>query len=167
MSWFMHVSAVVGFAAFGGITAWLWTEARGQRQYVRVDATVLHSGVVESTRMGSSPGSRSVMHFEPKVRYRYEVAGQAYEGSTIGSMSWSTSNRAAAQRSIEPYPRGASVSAWVDPREPSRALLEPGVSPWLLGCFAAGAVLWLVIWETINWLGARKRAPSAPALGHS
>jgi hypothetical protein len=48
MSWFMHVSAVVGFAAFGGITAWLWTEARGQRQYVRVDATVLHSGVVET-----------------------------------------------------------------------------------------------------------------------
>jgi hypothetical protein len=45
-----------------------------------------------------------------------------------------------------PYPVGATVTAFVDPRVPARAVLDPRRGRSLTWMFAIGGVAWLLVW---------------------
>ena len=64
----------------------------------------------------------------PVVEYQYEVDGVSYRGNTIVigpliQFNW----KGPATRVIERFPVGASVTVYVDPTNPRRAVLQPSV----------------------------------------
>lgn len=60
------------------------------------------------------------------LRYRYEVAGQAYTGSRLGAMARHYPDEAAVQAVCQRYPVGQQVTVFHDPVRPERSVLEPG-----------------------------------------
>lgn len=73
--------------------------------------------------------SASPVH-RPHVEYAYEVDGLIVVADRLsfGSRSWPGREAAEAELS-ERYSPGASLIAWVNPANPSDAVLEPGVAP--------------------------------------
>lgn len=63
--------------------------------------------------------------YAPVVTYTYEVSGRRFEGSKIafyiggGGLRW-------ANEISDRYPKGSTVKVFYDPRDPSRAVLQPG-----------------------------------------
>lgn len=85
---------------------------------------------VMSTRLQRHPGSDSTT-WQVDARYRYEVAGKAYEGTRVGldptpgadnlgdwHERWHAKLQAAQSR-------GDSITIWVNPRQPSQSLIDP------------------------------------------
>jgi hypothetical protein len=64
--------------------------------------------------------------YVPSVTYSYEFAGQHHIGDTVRSGLASYNWRAPAERICKKYAVNAEVHVYVDPREPSHAVLEPG-----------------------------------------
>ena len=67
----------------------------------------------------------------PVIEYRYQFADQSYSGNSIviGSPDASLSNRA--KEITDRYPSGNPVDVAVDPSDPARSTLEPGVKGFL------------------------------------
>ena len=148
MVWLMHLAAIVGFLAFGGISYWSWSEAKSQESYVPVEATILDSRVEESrsSRSSGSSGSRtSTTMYGAEVRYTYEVGGQRYESDAIGLVSGRSGDPSNARKKVAKYPKGSKVTAYVNPDDNEDAVLEKGVSPWLTAAFAAAAAFALAL----------------------
>ena len=74
---------------------------------------------VNTSRAGGGP-----IRSEPIVRYRYEVAGKAYTGSTIEYVG-SYSGFDIHQQVIRPYPKGLVTTCRVNPNDPSDSVLNP------------------------------------------
>jgi hypothetical protein len=150
----MHLAAIIGFLAFGGISYWTWMEAKVQQDYIPVKAKILESRVDDFLR--SRQGSISRKEYEAKVRYTYEIAGTRYESDAIGLISGSSRDPSGARKKIAQYPKGSTVTAYVDPQDHEDALLELGVPRWFTAAFAAAAVLWLLIWEAVARVVGKK-----------
>jgi hypothetical protein len=66
--------------------------------------------------------------YRPVVEYQYEVDGVSYRGDTIVVGPLITFNwKGPATRLIERFPVGTAVTVYVDPANPRRASLQPGV----------------------------------------
>jgi len=67
--------------------------------------------------------------FRPVVRYRYEVAGQRYEGSRI---QWAAKEGfrkyTRARRMLDRYRTGSAIKVHYDPSRPGMAVLQPGAT---------------------------------------
>lgn len=166
----MHLAAIIGFLAFGGISYWTWTEAKAQQNYIPVEAKILDSRVDEFLKSRSNQGSNrgsgpSRKHYAAKVRYTYEIAGTRYESDAIGFISGSSSDPSGARQKVAQYPKGSTVTAYVDPQDNEVSLLEPGVPRWFTAAFAAGAILWLLIWEAVARAVRKKPTPAPPTPG--
>ncbi|MFZ4813831.1 MAG: DUF3592 domain-containing protein [Phototrophicaceae bacterium] len=73
--------------------------------------------------------------YEAQVVYKYTVGGANYTGDRVrfgGGISSSDEGRA--ERMIAPYERGAFVTVYYDPFEPSRVVLERNLD-WLIWLF--------------------------------
>jgi hypothetical protein len=73
-------------------------------------------------RSHSSKGV-STVNFKPELNYEYQVADQKFNGSQIGFGSAAYS-KSKADKIIAPYPKGAKVTVYYDPSDPSKAVLE-------------------------------------------
>lgn len=62
-----------------------------------------------------------------EIRYRYHVAGRAYEGSRYDTTVGSSSGYDAKQRIVAKFPPGAHVEVFYDPADPSNALLSTAI----------------------------------------
>ena len=62
----------------------------------------------------------------PAVRYEYEVGGEVHRAHTVSYRG--PIFRRAAQRTLDRYRPGQRVTVYYDPRNPARAVLEPGSS---------------------------------------
>lgn len=60
------------------------------------------------------------------LRYRYEVAGQAYSGNRLGAMARHYPDEAAVRAVCQRYPVGRPVQVFHDPVRPERSVLERG-----------------------------------------
>jgi Protein of unknown function (DUF3592) len=89
-----------------------WTAAR---------CTVLASEV--ESHSGSDSATYSVA-----VRYRYQVDGVAYESDRYEFLGGSSSGYEHKQDIVERYPPGSRPICWVDPADPTQAVLERGLT---------------------------------------
>ena len=62
--------------------------------------------------------------FFANISYTYSFGGEEYAGSTVGSFEVVYSWRGPAERKCARYPDGGTVTAYVDPRDPKRSMLE-------------------------------------------
>ena len=100
--------------------------ARASTDWFAVDARVL-SAMVDSTYSGSS-GSTTNYH-RPKVRFEYAFDGKLYESDQIYFGNTRFTNRRGknnAYKVLEPYSNYPTVTAFVNPSDPTQAVLEPG-----------------------------------------
>ena len=101
-----------------------------------VPATIIKSAVRVDTARGG-------FAYTPTVTYQYRFAGQSYEGRRITAMD-SAETEQSVRLIVNSLPPGRTVAAYVDPSDPSYALLRPGFFPYL-PVWAALALLALLI----------------------
>lgn len=86
------------------------------------------SGVVEkselSVRHDTDSDGTSSTTYAAHVVYSYKVDGLSYSNDAIGFGS-SSGGRKKAQKKLEEYPAGKSVTVYYDPEKPEKAVLEP------------------------------------------
>lgn len=118
--------------------------------------------VVTSTGIQSVHGSKGGTSYRPVVTYRYRVDGRAYAASTVTiileSRSWDWATGIVAR-----YPRGSTTTAYVDPKDPTKAFLVRQVS-----VIPLVFLIIPLVFAGIVWMSARQQdrqlalAASAP-----
>jgi hypothetical protein len=138
---------VLGLLALWGLAAFGLVLNGARTRWDRVPARVIASGVesYEGACHESHP-TLTCTYWRAQVRYRYEVAGAAHESTTLGAMAEEGGERAAMEARAAKYPAGAEVTAWVNPKDPAEALLEPEFPPLFVAVFALAGLLWLAVW---------------------
>lgn len=143
-------------SAAGGLIFW---NSLAQTRWSPVDATVLDSEIgLSSMRF---PGTNQASsQWTLKVRYAYEVDGRRYESDSVSSVPFSSSASDGAEPSailrdlVAAFPTGATVTAWVNPDDPERAVLFPAENAYWVVLAAGAAVLALGVLVLIGF-GAR------------
>ncbi len=107
---------------FAGVFLPSFAESLRARRWTRVRGTVTGSFIAEGKTV-DGPSS-----YAPEIQYTYEFEGRKFFGERISVIGTSAQHRGHAREVLARYPVGASVDVYVDPRKPSRAVLEPGVS---------------------------------------
>lgn len=113
--------------------------------WTETECTVLSSEVAEVSSSDSST-------YKIDIRYQYIAGGNLRESNRYDFRVGSSSGTAGKQAIVDRYPPGARVQCWVDPGDPSEAVLSRGFAPaYLFGLmplafFAVGATLlvWVV-----------------------
>ncbi|MEI8315932.1 MAG: DUF3592 domain-containing protein, partial [Verrucomicrobiota bacterium] len=101
--------------------------------------------VVSSMVQSGSQGTYSVA-----IRYTYTVNNQHYESSRYDFVGGSSSGRDGKATIVRQYPPGSELTCYVDPHDPSTAVIERGLQPimWfalLPGLFVAIGIFFLVV----------------------
>ena len=83
--------------------------------------------------------------YTPEIVYEYTAGGATHVGSKVQAFLIQYNWSGPARRLCEKYPTGETVKIYVDPNDPTRAVLVPGIDPhgfWLF--FGTGLVFILV-----------------------
>lgn len=91
-----------------------------------VPGRVLSSEVSRSVTRSRDRGTR--VTWQPQVFYEYEVGGEKYTADKVANISFSSSNRRSAYKTIHKYPVGKEVDVYHNPMDPTDVMLEPGAS---------------------------------------
>ncbi len=83
-------------------------------------------GTVLSSGVGTSYASYGAFFYAPRVSYRYEVGGVAFEGSSIQSTRAAYASEQQALAISARFPASAEVIVHYDPQDPSAAMLDLG-----------------------------------------
>lgn len=133
---FAGLAFIVG-AAFTGLALWMRSRARACLHWPSVDGTIIESRIDDA----------HLEMIKPVLRYRYQVDGQTHVGFRVAFSGYGSS-RPAMDRLIAPYPVGATVRVFYNPRDPASAVLDNTARSdwtyWLLfgiGFLALGAYL--------------------------
>jgi len=111
------------FAGFASIflavgSGMAWHQERRLRVAQKIPA------VIESSTVESHRGSKGSTSYQPKIDFRYLVAGNEYHADAVYPLSGeSSSDAAAAQAVVQQFQPGQEVTAWYDPYDPSSAFL--------------------------------------------
>ncbi len=150
----LAIAAIGASFVFFGIAE--WRMALASRDWTPVEGIVETSELHEhSVPSGSGSTSRQT-YFD--IAYRYEVDGVDRVGRRVAytvTMGESQHRERAAR-----YLPGAAVTVWVDPGDPTRAVLEPGGNGWnavpiamgLLAIAFPAGVVWLA-WRIVRRFG--------------
>lgn len=143
-SWYL---TAVGLALclISGLFLWLmarsFLRARDMAQWPQVPCLILRSEVAER-RIAENVAP----DYRLSVLFRYEFAGVDYESNRWGLRgSMPRSERQAVEELVVQYPEGSKQTCWVNPRDPSMAILKPdsraaGYSLWFPALFFLGGV---------------------------
>ena len=117
-----------------------YTRAGVTRAWSPVEAEVV-SGWVKETKLSDARDRRYQLH----LRYAYEYEGQKFLGTRIKPNDRPGRHRVVKERILEGYPVGKEITAWVNPDEPSSAVLEhdtraPGYTIWFPALFVLGGL---------------------------
>jgi hypothetical protein len=120
------------FFAAGAAGAWflLWRPVSrlvASRSWTEMECTVLSSQV--ATVSGSDGDTYKI-----DIHYTWTLGGRIYESNRYDFMIGSSSGTQGKQAVVDRYPPGARVPCWIDPADPSSAVLSRGLSPvYLIG----------------------------------
>ena len=115
------------FVAVGG-AAFVWiTLMPSVRLATSMMWTATPCTVVDSTlRSWSTDDGTS---YRADVLYEYQAGGRSWRSNRIDFFSILNSGRTRGRSILDEYPDGASATCWVDPRNPSRSVLERRLGP--------------------------------------
>ncbi len=128
----------VGLAMVGTIVPALW-RGISSRRWACTQGQIRGTAAPEGEPVHVPPDRILAWATTPVLRYEYSVNGRRYVATQVNATGFA-SNRAA-RRAAARYPEGQAVAVWYEPRDPSRAVLEPGVT--------AGGVFWGVVSITL------------------
>jgi hypothetical protein len=101
------------------LTVWLRFRLTGFTRSWPVAIGILLDREVASERDDVGPWYR------PVVRYRYEIAGQRFEGSHISWTEQQHRTYAKARMALDSFSPGQKVNVYYDPKMPNSAVLNP------------------------------------------
>lgn len=92
--------------------------------------------LIISKRIESSRDSDGNTNYKPLVSFSFEFEGQAHSAENVHVIPMSSGQRWA-NRVLDRYPIGETVTAWVDPQDPSDSFLDrtPGFAPYIFVMF--------------------------------
>ncbi|MFV2073494.1 MAG: DUF3592 domain-containing protein [Thermoanaerobaculales bacterium] len=91
-------------------------------RWIATPCTIVSSEVVDS--------GNSDQPFQASVQFRYVIVGKQYLGTRISRRTSTFSDVGKAQRRVSPYEPNREATCYVDPTDPSRAVLERSM-PWM------------------------------------
>lgn len=100
-------------------------QAIGARSWPEVPCTILES------RVESHSGDESTT-YSVEVRYEYEVDGRLYRSDRYRFMGGSSSGYDGKAEVVAGLPTGSRKICFVDPKDPSRAVLDRSLGAWVL-----------------------------------
>ena len=137
---------VIAMSAFGFLIALfglaLQRQASLARKWPVVPGTIKSSGLEQFMSAPSESSERSQLTFQSKVSFAYRFKGIEYvseHASLSGTVS--STSKVLMQRYARKYPTGAKVQVYVNPLDPSDAVLDARVSHiWII--WASVAFIW-------------------------
>ena len=112
--------------------------------------------------------------YQADVLYEYSANGRDWRSNRVTFFSALSSGHADARAICDRYPAGAQLTAWIDPEDPARSVLERGFRPrYLLGLLpllflVAGAALMRFGWRQLHAGGEfEERSPERATPGAS
>ena len=97
-----------------------YLRAKSSSQWPRAAGVITSSHLVAGS-FKQMKGYRGVVH------YRYQVGSAEYSGSRLSFGRDHLAVRDAWQKVLDTYPAGKTVDVYYDPKDPSFAILEPGL----------------------------------------
>jgi hypothetical protein len=157
---FGGVFILLGAALTWGFSIPMWKRAFGSAKWMPTPC------VVVSSRVGTHTGKDSTT-YSVDVLYRYTFAGREYRSERYDAVGGSSSGYSGKARIVARYPAGAQTTCYVNPENPSEALLKPGADAGVL--FGLVPIVFLAAGLLIVFFGGKKpaanRLPGAPAAG--
>ncbi len=135
---------VVGFGAFALVTALfalaLQRQASLARKWPVVPGTIRMSGIEQYRAAPEENAARGEVMYERKVSYTYSYNNIAYTNDGASLATGSSSNSGWLVRKFtSAYQDGSTVNVYVNPANPSEAVLNPRAGfAWVLWLFVAG-----------------------------
>jgi hypothetical protein len=80
----------------------------------------------------------------PVIRYRYRIDGSDLEGDRVRVGGVPMTTRLLAMQQVARYPLGAHVDVYVNPKNPKRALLEPGAQNNVVGTIVFAVIFGVI-----------------------
>lgn len=147
---------VAGLALFYFLTFRPLIEWQSAQQWPELPCTILDSEVV-TVRSSDSTTYRA------EVSYRYTFAGREYTSKRYNFFTGSSSGRSGKEAIVAAYPKGAQRSCYVNPEQPSEAVLNRDFSiTYLFGSFG---LIFVVVGGIVAYAGvAEKKKPALAAL---
>jgi len=127
---FFGLFAVVGgallyFVAIRPLRLW-----HAARTWPAVPCEIVSSSVGSHTSTDSKRHTSTTYSID--ITYRYKVAGREYRSDRYEVMGGSSSGRSRKEQVVARYPAGSKTSCYVDPADPTEALLDRGLSLFML-----------------------------------
>jgi len=126
------VMAITGGLVGLWSAAYASTKGRSSTSWQPVPGKILRSRLV-----------RDHGHLEPRIAYRYWFNETEYEGERVRLISFASNVRSLVQPVLDRYGATQEVTVFVNPSDPSEAVLEPGGQPAGVLSIAVGALLLL------------------------
>lgn len=167
MQWFMLLSALFGPVVFWGLAYFAYTQTEVSRKWVPVQVRILESGVTTKQLPCSKGSSLTCDFYAAEVRYVYEIDGRHFESRVLGGSEDPTANRAEAAAQVAEFPKGARVTAYVNPANLGSAVLRKGLEGWTIAAFAGAGLVWAALWGGIGWLFRDQPAPGPASEVHN
>ena len=110
------------------------------RAWPRVDGVVSKSKLVSVSKK-----QRQEPNWKPEIHYTFTFNGTPLTGTLVAfGLDGLAGSRAFATAYVDRYPVGQQVSVCVDPKDPSRSVLEPGLTFKATGSLIIAIVLLVV-----------------------
>jgi len=138
------------FAIFGALGFWM-TAVKPLLSLVSARSWREASCVVLSSQVAESSNSKSIT-YKVDILFSYSVDGRSYQSKQYRFGDFFSSGREGKEEIVARFPPGTQTACWVDPADPSRAVIDRGFSPvYLVGLFpliffaiGAGGIGWVL-----------------------
>lgn len=162
---FFSIFLIAGLAGFYVFAARPLYRVWASRDWSAVPCTVLSSRV-RSHESHDADGDSSTYSID--ILYEYRVGGRAWQSNRYGFMGGSSSGYEGKARIVARHPAGSQATCYVNPADPSSAVLERGLTPEMLWgliplifvAVGGGGLAWGL---RLGRPGASRFEPSAPA----
>lgn len=116
--------------------------------------------VIEESRVLENSDSDGTT-YKPEIRYSYTFEGREYRSDRYRFFDAWSSGRSGKEEVVAHYSPGLRTVCWVDPENPSEAVLVRDFSPvYLLGLIP---LVFVVVGVGVAWAGIRKGGSARPA----
>jgi hypothetical protein len=85
-------------------------------------------GKVISSSVDSKRSDKGGTTYHAEVFYEYKVGGQIQSSNDVAVGGYGSSNPSHARRIVNKYPAGSTITVYYSPSNPSKAVLEAGIS---------------------------------------